>query len=121
MALLVAVPVAGLGILAATRFSMLAVMVEGETLQVRNILTTRRIRRMRIEAFGLGSHFMSGQAIRAVLKDGTSLPLDVTLRPWYVRSRNEQLAWVDSLRIWLGNLPLTDPTDAESRCDEPQL
>src|SRR5437879_5126667 len=44
VALLVAVPIAGLGTLAATRFSMLAVTVEGETLQVRNILATRRIR-----------------------------------------------------------------------------
>jgi hypothetical protein len=112
-ALLVAVPFAGLGALAATRFSRLAVTAEGETLHVRNILATRRIRRARIQAFRLGPHFMGGQAIRAVLKDGASLPFDITLRPWYVRKQDQQLVWVDSLRTWVDNLPPRDHTEAE--------
>lgn len=114
-ALLVALPFAGLGALAAARFSMLAVTADGETLLVRNILATRRIRRVGVQTFRLGSHFTGGHAIRAVLKDGTSLPFDVTLRPWYVRSQEQQLVWVDALRTWLDNPPPRDHIQAEPR------
>jgi hypothetical protein len=101
------VPLAVAALLATAgyRWTWLAVVAEGDTLNVRNLLRSQRLPRRSIEAFRIGgslwSTFKGNRAIQAVLTSGESVPLDVTVQSLHLRRRDDQEVYRSRLEAWL--------------------
>jgi hypothetical protein len=81
------------------RLFRLAVVANEDGLFVRNGLRTRRFDWSQIEDFRI-RHY--GQSIVVLLRDGGSLGLDVTRRPWLFASGRAQFdACFEGLRAWV--------------------
>ena len=97
---LVAIAFAGMVAAIGWRWVTLAVTLLGNELVVRQFLGTRLVRRSEIASFRVGGrrNEAPGIAVRAVLRDGSSLVLPAT--GFYFRSEQDVQAFCMSLEDW---------------------
>jgi hypothetical protein len=78
-----------------------------DELIVRNLFRTRRLARREVEGFRVGSYgpMSFSRCVFALLRDGTMLTLDVTLRPALPGSWRKRDGSLDRLHDWLDAYP----------------
>jgi len=92
----------------AYRMLRASVVLDHDELLVRNFLRTRRLPRGEVEGFRSGSYGVMSfsRCVFALLRDGTVMALDVTIRPGLPgRSRPTRDAGLRQLQAWLTGTP----------------
>ena len=95
-------PIVGLVVLP-IRAGRLGADAKGDSLTVRNWLSTRSFNRRVIKGFRVGGSFMGGRpnTIQVITADGSTLPISGSISPWYLVSKVQQAQWLTGLRSWL--------------------